>query len=62
MIICSVINKLIKSVRGVRLDDNLAGKTFLTCFKEDIVIPLTFVSDKIIFFFTIQSVILQCLY
>ena len=34
-------------------------KSFSTRFKKDIVISLAFVSDKIIHFFTTQSVILQ---
>ena len=38
-------------------------KSFSTCFKnKDIVIPLAFVSDETIPFFTTQSVILQFLY
>ena len=35
------------------------GKSFSICFKKDIVIPLAFVSDKIIRCFTTQSVILN---
>ena len=37
------------------------GQIISNRFKKDIVIPLAFVSDKIIHFLTTQSVILQCI-
>ena len=52
-----------EKVLGVHIDDNLTWTNhFQHVSKKDIVIPLAFVSDKIIPFFTTQSVILQCLY
>ena len=50
-----------EKVLGVHIDMLNMDKSFSTRFKKDIVIPLAFVSDKIIPFFTTQSVILQCL-
>ena len=52
-----------ENVLGVHIDDDNSTLTIIfNTFQKRYRISLTFVSDKIIPFFTTQSVILQCLY